>query len=300
MPIDASLLRHFIAVARTGSFTDAAERIHASRPVLTRSVKRLEDQVGTRLFDRTTRSVRLTAAGEGLLTEAEAMLDRLAVAADRARRIGQGEPVSLKIGICPSAEPIKLQLGKAIQDFRAQWPDVEIKLTSSKRDLQPMALASAKLDAGLMVLNPKDRPVLEWRVIARSDLMLWLPGSWGFDGPSVRLADLHSRPWVLAHPLISPDHHELELMLCRNAGFEPQLLPFPDDRITGEMMRMCEQGAIFMHAWEAPGDPRLKRIEGLPDYCRSDMVIAWAKGGGSPHIGALAHVLSDSMTDGFV
>src|ERR1700730_11244406 len=67
-------LRYFCAVARTGSFTRAAEQEHLAQPSLSQQVRKLEDELGTRLFDRLGRSVRLTSFGETFLPRAEAIL----------------------------------------------------------------------------------------------------------------------------------------------------------------------------------------------------------------------------------
>src|ERR1700732_2191311 len=67
-------LRYFCAVARTSSFTRAAEQEHLAQPSLSQQVRKLEDELGTRLFDRLGRSVRLTSLGQTFLPRAEAIL----------------------------------------------------------------------------------------------------------------------------------------------------------------------------------------------------------------------------------
>src|SRR5205807_8572870 len=73
-------LRYFCAVARTGSFTRAAQHEHLAQPSLSQQVRKLEDELGTRLFDRLGRTVRLTQMGEVFLPRAEAILRQVSAA----------------------------------------------------------------------------------------------------------------------------------------------------------------------------------------------------------------------------
>src|ERR1041384_3469073 len=73
-------LRYFCAVARTGSFTRAAQHEHLAQPSLSQQIRKLEDELGTRLFDRLGRTVRLTRMGEAFLPRAEDILRQLASA----------------------------------------------------------------------------------------------------------------------------------------------------------------------------------------------------------------------------
>lgn len=297
--IELSLLQHFIAVARTRSFTQAAEQVHACRSVVTRSIKRLENQVGTKLLHRTTRMVTLTAAGEALLTEVEAIVDRVAIATHKARRIGRDDGAELRIGLCPSVEPKTALIAGAVREFRRRWPDVRIQLKSQLRNIQGKSLRSSQIDVGLMLLNRRDCEGLEWRVFARAPMMVWVPASWNIPGSSIRLETLRERPWVMAPPQISPDLYELEMALCRSAGFEPQAVAYPEDTLTGKMMGACELGVVFVHGWDVPAsDPSLKKIEDVSQYCWSELVVAWAKNAGSVQTDNFVRCLLKAETAG--
>ncbi|MEU0514782.1 LysR family transcriptional regulator, partial [Amycolatopsis sp. NPDC006125] len=74
MDLDLRKLRYFTAVAEHGHFGRAAERLHIAQPVLSRQIRALERELGCELLERTTRSVRLTAAGEQLYADAPGVL----------------------------------------------------------------------------------------------------------------------------------------------------------------------------------------------------------------------------------
>src|SRR5271170_5038214 len=99
-------LRYFIAVAEELSFRRAAERLHLAQPPLSSQIKGLESELGLRLFDRSTRTVKLTAAGVVFLEEARAVLMAAARAQQNVRRAHQGLIGPLRIGIlAPTATP---------------------------------------------------------------------------------------------------------------------------------------------------------------------------------------------------
>ncbi|MEU6036027.1 LysR family transcriptional regulator [Actinomadura sp. NPDC047616] len=75
MDVDTRVLRYYVTVAEDLSFTRAAQRLFVSQPSLSRQIQRLENDLGVRLFERSSREVRLTAAGERLLPEARRLVD---------------------------------------------------------------------------------------------------------------------------------------------------------------------------------------------------------------------------------
>src|SRR3954454_10218058 len=91
-------LRYFVAVARTRHFGQAAEQLHMAQSPLSQAIRQLESQIGATLFDRTTRRVDLTAAGEAFLRDAERILDALEDAQARVRYMGEGSTGLLRIG----------------------------------------------------------------------------------------------------------------------------------------------------------------------------------------------------------
>ena len=96
--VELRQLRVFVAVADEGSFTLAADRLHVVQSAVSAAVRSLERELGTRLFDRTTRQVQLSDAGGVLLPEARRLLAAQALAIERVQEVRAGLRGSITIG----------------------------------------------------------------------------------------------------------------------------------------------------------------------------------------------------------
>ena len=244
--LELSLLRHFVAVAQTGSFTGAARELRTSQPVISRSIQRLEDVVGTRLVNRSTRNVELTAAGEALLRDAQILLGRCAVALENARRIGQGKSARVRIGVCPTTESPEIAM--AIARFRAIWPQVDLRLSSTGSIDLPGALRAGEIDVGIMQMNAVWPEGIVGRVIASYGLVVAVPAVWGIreDRP-INLVDLKDRPWLMPSRQQAAIWHDALIEMCRRAGFEPRIAGTVEDPLTARLMIASGAGATFFH-----------------------------------------------------
>ncbi len=103
-----------------------AERLHLAAPTLSELIRRLERELGTPLFTRTTRQVAITSAGAELLTRATVILDEVAAAKAAARRVADGEAGTVRLGITPPAAPVLAP--HLIGLFAAEAPQVTVEL----------------------------------------------------------------------------------------------------------------------------------------------------------------------------
>jgi DNA-binding transcriptional LysR family regulator len=97
--VELRQLEAFVAVATELHFGRAAERLHLAAPTLSELVRRLERELGTPLFTRTTRTVAITSAGAALLTRCKVILDEVAAADAEVRRIAGGDAGTVRLGI---------------------------------------------------------------------------------------------------------------------------------------------------------------------------------------------------------
>ncbi|SJZ48648.1 LysR family transcriptional regulator [Pantoea eucalypti] len=153
MNIELRHLRYFIAVAEELHFGRAALRLNISQPPLSQQIMQLETETGARLFNRTNRSVQLTAAGEQLLSDARAILLQVELASDRAARLHRGEEGELRIGFTSSA-PFTAVVSDALFRFRQRWPQVHIKMQEINTRQQLVPLHEGLLDLGVMRNTP--------------------------------------------------------------------------------------------------------------------------------------------------
>lgn len=148
-------IRSFCAVARAGSFTRAAEELGIAQPSLSQQIRTLEKKIGTPLFERLGRSVRLTAFGEAFREPALRILQQVAMAENSLANLKEGVRGRLRLGVIPTILPYLI--APRIGDFLKQFPDVDLQLTEDATPRLVEQLQSGDLDiavTGLPVKNP--------------------------------------------------------------------------------------------------------------------------------------------------
>jgi DNA-binding transcriptional LysR family regulator len=213
-------LRYFLAVAEELSFTRAAMRLHIAQPALSVQIKRLEDELGVQLLDRSRRAVRLTEAGDVLVGEARRVLAGVDQAVLLVRRTGTGAVGRLTVGFVPSAA--NMALPPLLRAFGQSSPEVDVNLREMAPDALVRALHEGRLDVCFIYL-PFDDPSLDSLVVARDSFVIALPS----DHPlascdRVDVCDLAEEPFILPARHGMPGLHAQVLDICREAGFTPQ------------------------------------------------------------------------------
>ncbi|GAA0388411.1 LysR family transcriptional regulator [Streptomyces luteireticuli] len=154
--MDLQQMRYVLAVAETANFTRAAERCHIVQSALSHQVARLEQELGARLFERTSRRVRLTAAGEAFLPAARQALE----AAERARAevaAATGEIRGrLAVGSIPTLTAVDLPA--VLREYRRRYPRVRISLRAVSSERMVEQVRDGRLDAGFLGVPPGFRP----------------------------------------------------------------------------------------------------------------------------------------------
>ena len=212
-------LRYFAAVAKHLSFTAAAESLGVAQPPLSQQIRDLEAEIGTPLFERTTRRVALTKAGLDFHAQALAILEKAGEAVDRARAIGSGTAGILNVGLTGSM--LAGPLGRAIRDFADRYPEVDLRLHEMAPDRQIAMLKEGRTDVSLLRCPPQE-PGLARALAWRESVSLVLPkGHRLADGP-IALADLAGDGFVffrLADSLFAKSLWQC----CVEAGFAPRI-----------------------------------------------------------------------------
>jgi LysR family hydrogen peroxide-inducible transcriptional activator len=151
-------LRYFYAVARAGSFTRAAEELGIAQPSLSQQIRVLEKKIGTPLFERLGRSVKLTAFGEALLQPALSILQQVTMAENSLANLQAGVSGRLRIGVIPTILPY--WIAPRIADFRDQFPDVDLHLVEDSTPRLVEQLQSGDLDIAVASLPVKSPDII--------------------------------------------------------------------------------------------------------------------------------------------
>lgn len=221
---EISQIRCFVAVAEELHFSRAAERLNMTQPPLSRQIRLLEHHVGTQLLERTSRTVRLTAAGKAFLPDAVRILRMAEEAASTARRVAKGESGSLAIGFT-AASGYGL-LPAMVRRLRERSPGISLTLKEMVSSVQLEALDAGQLDLGL--LRPHaGHGELETVSMAREALMLAIPereaDAWA-EQPT--LTDLNRKPFLMYLPYEAHYFYQLLYGLFDRAGVKPEIVEY--------------------------------------------------------------------------
>jgi LysR family transcriptional regulator, benzoate and cis,cis-muconate-responsive activator of ben and cat genes len=213
------LLRYFVAVAEELHFGRAAQRLHLAQPGLSQQIQALEQQLGVKLFERTSRQVRLTTAGAVLLDEGRRLIAQAERVVDQVRRAGLGQVGRITVAAIGSATYDVIP--RLLREHRRRYPDVEVVLREMSTPAQAKALRSGEIDVGFLRL-PADVGDLVSRTVREERMALMLPGS----HPLARLTEvpiraLEREPLILFPAAPRPSWADSVIAACREAGFEP-------------------------------------------------------------------------------
>ncbi|MEJ0039510.1 MAG: LysR family transcriptional regulator [Gammaproteobacteria bacterium] len=188
-------LRYFIAVAETGSLTEAAERrLHTSQPSLSRQIRDLEYQVGTDLLTRSVNGVELTAAGRAFLDHARLAIAQVDAASEAARRAARPAKQTFALGFLTGQEMDWLP--EAMRILRDDLPNIEVTVSSQYSPDLAAALMRGKID--LAFLRPEPNVTdLDYKVVAREPLVVVLPSDHRLASrKSLRVQDLVQETFI--------------------------------------------------------------------------------------------------------
>lgn len=140
-------LQFFVAVADELHFGRAAKRLHIAQPPLSQQIRKLEDELGLKLFARSTRRVGLTDAGRILYPEAKRLLGTAEGVGRTAKQLRAGQRGFLRLGFVDSAAYELVP--RFLRVYRSRWPDIELDLAHMSSDDQVGALRARELDLGI-------------------------------------------------------------------------------------------------------------------------------------------------------
>ncbi|WP_327087327.1 LysR substrate-binding domain-containing protein [Nonomuraea sp. NBC_01738] len=212
-------LHYFTVVAEELHFGNAAIRLGMAQPPLSQRIKRLEEELGVRLFDRSARQVRLTEAGRLLLTEARDIVARV----ERLRELARhGEGQVLKVGLPPDLDAAAI--AGFVAGFRAGHPDVRLAPVEMWTADQLSALAEGAIDVGV-IRHPVNAPGLSFgRILEQRQGVLLADTDPLAERAEVHLADLAGRELLMPPKEGEPGLRAEVLAECRRQGYVPAVV----------------------------------------------------------------------------
>lgn len=248
-----SVLRNFIVIAQCGSFTRASEKLLISQPALSRQIRELEDELGTALFERSKEGLQLNEAGELLVTEASAIVDRC----DRLPSLFQEEKG------CEADKPVRevLRIGyhslfdmeevyRAAASVRQEAPKSEIMLLQDGVNELKEGLLSNRYDA-VFSLEVYYEGISGLRILPfrENRFQLVVPADHPLAAQkTVKIGDLRSEAFILLHREHSPITVDRIISLCVKNGFSPHAVAYVHSAEEG--LRLCGagQGLTFLYS----------------------------------------------------
>lgn len=256
-------LRHlagFVAVAEELHFGRAAARLHMSQSPLSQQVRLLERDLGVELFERSTRSVQLTAAGRTFLEPAREVLASASVARRAARAGGHGEIGRVALGFAGASSAITLPL--LTRAVAVELPGVEMALHGPHFSAETVGrVAEGVLDLGFAtVTNPRG---LNTRLVRRDPLLLAVADVHPLaDRGAVALGELAGERFVAFPSARGSEVRALSVRACLEAGFSPAIVQEAPDSFS--LLAMVGAGVGVALVVDAARSIRLDHVVFVP------------------------------------
>ncbi len=216
-------LRYFLMVAETLHFGRAAEQLHISQQPLSFQIKQLEDELGVKLFKRTTRSVALTPAGEALLADVRAGLGRIARGVELAQRIARGEVGKLYIGY--TSGTLYNVMPPIVHRFRERFPKVEVVLLELEPPTLENQILSEDIDIGIVMSIGAKVPGLAYETLFHEPLAVAMSkGHPLAQRATIDLQELADEPFVFYARSAHRQVFDEFIAFCHLAGFSPNIV----------------------------------------------------------------------------
>ena len=222
--IELNQLRCFVAVAEELHFGRAAKRLFMTQPPLSRQIQLLEHALGIALLERSSRQVRLTAAGERFLRDARHILEFSARAEQAAQRVAHGGAGRITLGF--TAVSAYRMIPALLAHAAHALPDVDIELREMVSTVQIDALASRMLDAGFVRQRAARHP-LEYRLVQREPMLVAVAqgaplATYERIGPD----ELDRQPFIAYSPNEGKYFHDMISGMFAGAGRLPNYLHY--------------------------------------------------------------------------
>ncbi|MDO5863019.1 MULTISPECIES: LysR family transcriptional regulator [Paenarthrobacter] len=289
--VELQQFRYVVAVAEDGNFTRAAARCFVVQSALSHQIKRLEDELGVKLFNRTSRRVELTAAGTAFLAAARTALNAAERAAVDAAAAAGHITGRLRVGVIPTVTAINVSA--SLQEFREAHPQIHVMLQAGGSDELEASITRGDLDVGFLGLPENRKPKgVSWRHLGSDPLVAVTSQEHRLaNSREVKLCDLAQETFA-DFPGGTPardesDHAFAAANIHREVAFESMATDLTVDLIRHNL------AVALLPAGYVPRHPDLVSIPIADGPSRSEYV-AWSRFNPSPATHAFLELINPS------
>ena len=216
-------LRYFLALSDTLHYGKAAEYLHIAEQPLSFQIKKLENELGYKLFERTTRSVALTPAGEVFRKKVSEGIEIVEQGVEHAGRVARGE--AGKIRIVYNSMALHNVVPQIVCEFRERHPDVEVILSEQNSPELEQNIIKDEADIGIVALYGTIFDELKYEIIFNDPAAIALPKSHPMVKKNIiKLSELAKEPFLVYSRKTRAKSHDDLISICHVTGFTPNII----------------------------------------------------------------------------
>lgn len=287
-------LTYFIAVAEERHFGRAAKRLHIAQPPLSQQIRQFEEQLGVKLFDRTTRRVDLTAAGALMLERGRSILNEVEALRADVYQVGQGATGVLHVGFSgSSAYSIMPRMVRAVGEA---YPGLTLDLRGEMlTPAMERQLLDHTLDAAIL-RPPVSTPEIDFRIVSSEPLVVALPSHSPLASDrALSMAELTEQRFVTYPP--ESVLYRMTADLCRQAGFQHRVAQIAQETSTILSFVAAGGGVALMPASVRSVQLSGVRYRELENSPRAELAVAWRRDDRSVLLANFVRLVSE-LADG--
>ena len=266
-------MRAFFAIVEEGNISHAAQRLGIAQPALSRQMKHLEENMGVKLFERGSRRIRLTEAGQLLYGRVESILGMVDGTVREIKEIGNGSKGVIRIGTITTSGAMILP--DLIAEFRKTYPDVTFEIWEAE-GARIIELLDSRLIEIAITRTQVDNLTYELRVLPNEPLVMVMNAEnvCGADDDTIKLEELKGQPLII--PLRWKSNF---IAACQKLNFEPKIICVSDSIVQDLLMVKNNLGVAMIpfsgKRLLSDGDLIYKRI--VEPEVTTHTVLAWRR-----------------------
>lgn len=264
-------LEYFCVVAKTEHFRKAAELLSISQPALSRSITKLEEELGISLFDRTGRTVQLNKFGRLFLKRVENGLNEILLGVQEINQLKNPYTGTVSISFLPTLG--LMVLPEMISHFNKQYPNVEIELYENKIFYSVQQLLNREVDL-CMITKVTNHPQITWQSLFDQELFLYVPAHHRLaERTSISLSEISGEHFIAFKKELGM--REVINNFCEQAGFTPIIKFEGEDVSTLAGLVSSGLGVTIIPAFQGISSEKIKQVAITNPYCHREIGLAW-------------------------